>query len=367
MLAGEQGTGKTTIARYLIGKGPTRMRKSTDGIGLYTGLSYIDRETDEWLDGKQDFSLAELTISRSLRQTPLGLHASSLSPEVSINLSNTHDSKLIYDASVQFKEHLEGSKDRYKMSDGPFEREKKNIGLKEQTNFNISTHSISDDSPITDKPPDLDTLQVETPVQNASVDLDKTKWHFKDERLVHGVLFDPDNRQEDSTNVLQGLTFEQDNQEDKTIWPKAHPPDKRPVPVQNVHFDSDTQERKSKNDQFVYHEKKRDDKYCRQMQDILFTNKNETVQDDVPNSLPDIDSQHRDRLIINAMKRNLLSSGHHHKYSNDDISCKDSDDIIEVLPMTVDQTNEETIDESHAYKANLVSPLITSSKRIAAF
>ncbi|CAC5420350.1 unnamed protein product [Mytilus coruscus] len=62
MLAGEQGTGKTTIARYLIGKGPTRMRKSTDGIGLYTGLSYIDRETEEWLDGKQVISaLRELT------------------------------------------------------------------------------------------------------------------------------------------------------------------------------------------------------------------------------------------------------------------------------------------------------------------
>ncbi|CAG2195073.1 ANK [Mytilus edulis] len=53
ILAGEQGTGKTTIARYLVGKGPTKVRKSTDGIGLYTGLSYIDRDTDEWLDGKQ--------------------------------------------------------------------------------------------------------------------------------------------------------------------------------------------------------------------------------------------------------------------------------------------------------------------------
>lgn len=53
MLAGEQGTGKTTIARYLVGKGPTRVRKSTDGIGLYTGLSYMDRETNTWLNGKQ--------------------------------------------------------------------------------------------------------------------------------------------------------------------------------------------------------------------------------------------------------------------------------------------------------------------------
>ncbi|VDI75752.1 Hypothetical predicted protein [Mytilus galloprovincialis] len=63
MLAGEQGTGKTTVARYLVGRGPTYMRKSTDGIDLYNGLSFIDRETEEWLHGKQ-----EIAISRSLRQ-----------------------------------------------------------------------------------------------------------------------------------------------------------------------------------------------------------------------------------------------------------------------------------------------------------
>ncbi|CAG2185599.1 unnamed protein product [Mytilus edulis] len=44
MLAGEQGTGKTTIARYLVGKRPTRFRMSTDGIELYNGLSYMDIE-----------------------------------------------------------------------------------------------------------------------------------------------------------------------------------------------------------------------------------------------------------------------------------------------------------------------------------
>ncbi|XP_052080208.1 uncharacterized protein LOC127718253 [Mytilus californianus] len=69
MLAGEQGTGKTTIARYLIGKGPTKIRISTDGIDLYNGLSFIDRETEEWMHGKQDFTLSEVTISRSLRQS----------------------------------------------------------------------------------------------------------------------------------------------------------------------------------------------------------------------------------------------------------------------------------------------------------
>ncbi|XP_052080650.1 uncharacterized protein LOC127718639 [Mytilus californianus] len=66
MLAGEQGTGKTTIARHLVGKSPTRFRKSTDGIELYNGLSYFDRETKEWLGGQQDFSLEEITVCRSL-------------------------------------------------------------------------------------------------------------------------------------------------------------------------------------------------------------------------------------------------------------------------------------------------------------
>ncbi|CAG2206487.1 unnamed protein product [Mytilus edulis] len=66
MLAGEQDTGKTTIARYLVGKQPTKIRMSTDGIELYNGLSYMDYERNIWLGGKQDFSLEEIIISRSL-------------------------------------------------------------------------------------------------------------------------------------------------------------------------------------------------------------------------------------------------------------------------------------------------------------
>ncbi|CAG2195501.1 unnamed protein product [Mytilus edulis] len=53
MLAGEQGTGKTTIARYLVGYGPTKITISTDGIDLFNGLSFIDRENKKWLRGKQ--------------------------------------------------------------------------------------------------------------------------------------------------------------------------------------------------------------------------------------------------------------------------------------------------------------------------
>ena len=53
MLAGEQNTGKTTIARYLVGKGPTEARMSTDGIDLYRGLSFVDMDNDDWLSVEQ--------------------------------------------------------------------------------------------------------------------------------------------------------------------------------------------------------------------------------------------------------------------------------------------------------------------------
>ncbi|XP_071148783.1 uncharacterized protein [Mytilus edulis] len=67
MLVGEHGTGKTTIARYLVGKSPTKPKtKSTDGIELTNGLSYIDRESRTWLVGEQEFSLEEIATSRSL-------------------------------------------------------------------------------------------------------------------------------------------------------------------------------------------------------------------------------------------------------------------------------------------------------------
>jgi hypothetical protein len=44
---------KATVARFLVGKGPTKVRISTEGIDLYTALAFIERETDEWLNGKQ--------------------------------------------------------------------------------------------------------------------------------------------------------------------------------------------------------------------------------------------------------------------------------------------------------------------------
>ncbi|XP_063412596.1 uncharacterized protein LOC134695302 [Mytilus trossulus] len=68
VLVGEPGTGKTSIAKYLSGKQPNRFRMSTDGKQLYTGLAYIDIETEEWLCGQQDFSLEEIILSRTFLQ-----------------------------------------------------------------------------------------------------------------------------------------------------------------------------------------------------------------------------------------------------------------------------------------------------------
>lgn len=53
VLVGEPGAGKTSIARYLSGQQPKRSRMSTDGKQLFTGLAYIDIETEEWLCGQQ--------------------------------------------------------------------------------------------------------------------------------------------------------------------------------------------------------------------------------------------------------------------------------------------------------------------------
>jgi DNA-binding NtrC family response regulator len=39
MLLGEKGTGKTTVARFLVGKGPTKVRISTEGIEIPSCIS----------------------------------------------------------------------------------------------------------------------------------------------------------------------------------------------------------------------------------------------------------------------------------------------------------------------------------------
>ncbi|CAG2241946.1 unnamed protein product [Mytilus edulis] len=183
MLAGEQGTGKTTIARYLVGKGPTRVRKSTDGIGLYTGLSYMDRETNTWLNGKQDFSLADVTISRSLRQKPLGPQVSSLSPELLTDLTNKHEKSPTASASVRFNEQQVIDKDRYKMPRIPAEKDTSR--LKEHGHGNKPTKRIPDNKQSTNISLDLykhqyDPNEIETQVQ-------KQHRHHQDETQLQNV------------------------------------------------------------------------------------------------------------------------------------------------------------------------------------
>lgn len=53
ILVGEPSTGKTSIARYLVGKRPARFAMHTEGIKVYSGLAYMDLATKEWLNGQQ--------------------------------------------------------------------------------------------------------------------------------------------------------------------------------------------------------------------------------------------------------------------------------------------------------------------------
>ncbi|VDI15568.1 Hypothetical predicted protein [Mytilus galloprovincialis] len=136
MLAGEQGTGKTTLARYLVGKRPTRFRISTDGIELYNGLSYMDRESKDWLGGLQDFSLEEILISRSLlkeekitkqnklddttqtsQDIPVGAQIISL-PESSRNLRRESKDTFISDTAREWSEHDDFRHTSYLSNDG---------------------------------------------------------------------------------------------------------------------------------------------------------------------------------------------------------------------------------------------------------
>lgn len=65
IIAGEQDNCETTVARFLVGKGPTKNRISTGGIDLYNGLFYIDSKTEEWLYGKQGNVFPKLVHNKS--------------------------------------------------------------------------------------------------------------------------------------------------------------------------------------------------------------------------------------------------------------------------------------------------------------
>ncbi|VDI45636.1 Hypothetical predicted protein [Mytilus galloprovincialis] len=103
MLAGEQGSGKTTIARHLVGKRPTRLRKSTNGIELYNGLSYFDRETKNWLGGQQGFSLEEITVCRSLLRTNTTTQKQNV-PSAETTLTSPNISDVTEEASMSANE-----------------------------------------------------------------------------------------------------------------------------------------------------------------------------------------------------------------------------------------------------------------------
>ncbi|CAC5403810.1 unnamed protein product [Mytilus coruscus] len=422
MLAGEQGTGKTTIARYLIGKGPTRMRKSTDGIGLYTGLSYIDRETEEWLDGKQEFSLTDITISRSLRQTSLGLPTSKISTGLSANLSNRHEKSLTADASVPSNEKQIVEKHGYKRPgvhvDYPHDKSREpkvRLGIDKQ-----QVHSL-DKIPISNVHFDLDSPS--TKLNNEPFILHEQKGDHRDEKSMPNIRFteekqneelqndapirnilgdvdsqhrDPHNSKANASNLLKFSDQQNDSHEDtqckelqelkdryqkpgvhvdyphdKSLEPKVFLDiDKQQVhflyeiPIQNVQFDLDSPSMKFENEPYTDN---------RSMPHILFTKEkqNEELQNYVPigNILSDVDSQNRDTKNSKAIASNLLSFSDQPIDSNKDTKCKELEDVVNDLPMIVHDTNGKAAKkvESQEYKPNKGSSLVIDDTKHSSF
>ncbi|XP_071181289.1 uncharacterized protein [Mytilus edulis] len=379
MLAGEQGTGKTTIARYLIGKGPTRVRKSTDGIGLYTGLSYIDRETEEWLEGKQDFSLEELTISRSLRQKPLDIPTSSLSTGLSTDLSKQCNESLVEGATVQFNEQHVDFREKNEKQDVAVERIQDNSRSRAQGNWDKLKQIIGDDRPITNVLLDLhntkDDPNIEKPVakvhlspekipvQNVHFDLqkqqdhslakitvlhdfpldsEKTKCISKGEKLAPYVPCDLHKQQGNQKNLVQNMPLDLIKQPylDKKVGPKVDK-DKpellhlEEIPIPNIQFDSDTPLRKCRDEPFFVDEQNRDYHDYRPMPTIAFPkeNQDQVLQDDVP--------QYIDPYKTRTMASNPIISSDQPNYSHEDTQCKEFEEVIENIPITVHKESKE--------------------------
>ncbi|CAC5415906.1 unnamed protein product [Mytilus coruscus] len=388
MLVGEQGTGKTTIARYLVGKGPTRVRKSTDGIGLYSGLSYIDRETETWLNGKQDFSLAELTISRSLRQKPLGRPIGSHSTGLSTDLTKKHDKSPT--STVQLNEHQVVDKDRYKMPRYPAEKD--TCRLREDGNINKPAKRIPDDKLSINVSLDLykhqcgpkeneipvqkqhGHLQDETQLPNVPRYIDKTIYDSKDEKQVPKASFDCNKQQGDHEMLVFNVPL--DYRQDKGPVPKvlrdADTQHLDEIPIPNFLFDSDTPPRVSKDkdtfqtEPLCLHEQEGYSKNDRPMPNIIPTKEkqNEILQYDIPiHTLSDIDNQHGDLHNSKLMLSNLVGSDDQLNYSHEDTR---PEDVMDVIPMTVHQTNVNAATEDKS-KETQGSPLVAGSKKQSSF
>ncbi|XP_063448209.1 uncharacterized protein LOC134727752 [Mytilus trossulus] len=407
ILAGEQGTGKTTIARYLVGKGPTKVRKSTDGIGLYTGLSYIDRDTEEWLKGKQDFSLAELTISRSLRQKPSHIPTSSLATEHSTDLSKQDDESLKLAQSVRSNEQQVVLMERNKMQSVPVETEKDNSRSRERGVWNNPTQRIEEDISTTNVLLDLQKqgnrndersvshvhlspvkmgdhpsahipvpnvrldlqkqqdhpLDQET-VLNVPLDLDKTGCDSKNQRIVSYVPFDLHKQQGDQKMSVKNeplvLIKQRYSPKDKISGPKVlldidkqqvHPLDERPV--QHDQFQSDTTSGKFQNEPFFLQEQTR----AMPIIDFPKNNRNQVLQDDIP--------QPKDTYKTTAMANIPVFSSDQPNYSHEDTQhaqCKRFEDPINDIPKHVQQidVNAATENASQEHRPNQGSPIVLS-------
>ena len=349
-----------------------------------------------------------MTISRSLRQKPYDIPASSLATEHSTDLSKQGDESLTLAQSVRSNEQQVVLMERNKIQSVPVEIEKDNSRSNEQGVWNDPTQRIEEDISTTNVLLDLQKQQCDpndersvsnvhlSPVKmrdhhhddisvpnvhldlqkqqdhpldqktvlNVPLDLDKTGCDSKNERIVSYFPCDLHKQQGDQKMSVKNVPLVSMKQpyypQDKTSGPKVlleidkqqvHPLDERPI--QHDQIDSDTPSRKFQNEPFFLQEQNR----AMPIIDFPKNNQNQVLPDDV--------SQPRDPYQTRAMANIPVLSSDQPYYSHEDTQdaqCKRFEDAINDRPKHVHpiDVNAATEHESQEHRSNQGSPLVLS-------
>ncbi|CAG2247695.1 unnamed protein product [Mytilus edulis] len=260
-----------------------------------------------------DFSLEELTISRSLRQKPLDIPTSSLSTGLPTDLSKRYTESLIAGASVQGNEQHIEFREKNEMQDITVEAERDNSRSREQGDWNNPTQGIEGGRPIT----------------NALLDVHNQQGDPNNERPVSNVHLRPVKIRDDPSDEIQ---------------------------VQNVHLDLQEHEDHPLDDNLIQNVPLVVDKTkC----DIKEQRHVTCVQRPMPKVLQADVLQQRDSYKSRQMASNPVSSSKQPNYSDKDTQCEEFKDKTHF--------ENPTENESQKYKLNPGLPLVLGGTKNSSF
>ncbi|CAG2232176.1 unnamed protein product [Mytilus edulis] len=261
-----------------------------------------------------DFSLEELTISRSLRQKPLEIPTSSLSTGLPTDLSKQYNESLIATgASVQFNEQHADFREKNEMQNIPVEAERDNSRSREQGDWNNPTQGIEGGRPIT----------------NALLDVHNQQGDPNNERPVSNVHLRPVKIRDDPSDEIQ---------------------------VQNVHLDLQEHQDHPLDDNLIQNVPLVVDKTkC----DIKEQRHVTCVQRPMPKVLQADVLQQRDSYKSRQMASNPVSSSKQPNYSDKDTQCEEFKDKTHF--------ENPTENESQKYKLNPGLPLVLGGTKNSSF